>query len=254
MNQCIKVTLHLGIHQLLYHVIQTVLSTRYVIAISSITKSIIIADTCSHRAEVVLDRNQTLDFCLLLGLEMFIGRKYFPLFGKPFTHVDNLLHVLILEVYNLFECSLIHWYHLHVFTVVHVLPLIFLLLLNIVKCRWMICLVLVCRWRLVLVDIVAGKFMLILIELLCLGLLQWRLPLKLRLLFLILLLLGKDFSFSRWLTHFKQRDLLFYGRCFIIGWFKRVWFYNFMFLLNHLFMNFFISLFLSLPLDDLFLF
>ena len=64
---------------------------------------------------------ESLDLVALLILHFFVSFDNFPLFGKVFSHLGDLTHVLTLEIDNLFEGFLIHSYHLHILSEMHVL-------------------------------------------------------------------------------------------------------------------------------------
>lgn len=64
----------------------------------------------------------------LLFLHLLVSLEYFALLGKALSHLDDLLHVLILEVYDFREGFLVHLNHLHVSCHVLMLPIVVLVL------------------------------------------------------------------------------------------------------------------------------
>ena len=64
---------------------------------------------------------ESLDLVALLILHFFVSSDNFSLFSKVFSHLGDLTHVLTLETDNLLEGFLIHSYHFHILSEMHVL-------------------------------------------------------------------------------------------------------------------------------------
>lgn len=116
--QIVQVGLDLRIHELLHHILEVLVSLqRRLVPAKTVTR------IKSHAAQVLRHSHQALYLILLLVAHGFVGVHDLPFLDDVLSHMHDLIHVLVLELYDLLESLLVHSDHLHVLLVMLVLLL-----------------------------------------------------------------------------------------------------------------------------------